>query len=90
MAVITLTNPSVMAKDPTRYPDNALAVTPSDTNTFSQPVTVTAFGAGNIAVTPANGGATVTVALLQGQTLPFRVTQVWATGTTATEIVATY
>jgi hypothetical protein len=41
-------------------------------------------GAGAIVVTPANGGADVTVTLPAGGICPFRVLAVKSTGTTAT------
>jgi hypothetical protein len=59
-------------------------------DTYAQPVGIQVSVAGNVKVTPANGGADVTVGLPAGGTLGFRVLAVKATGTTATGIVAFY
>jgi hypothetical protein len=47
-------------------------------------------GAGNVAVRLADGGSAVLTGLSAGQTLEIAVTQVLATGTTATGISALY
>lgn len=63
----------------------AAVVTPSDSaaNVFSF---LRIGGAGNIKVDTI-GGATVTIPVLAGEYLPLAVTKVYATGTTATNIV---
>lgn len=74
-------------------PDGGLAITPSDTDTYSNPIEVYAGGAGNVVCTPGlNGisGATVTVPVVAGGKVPFRVVKVMATGTTATGLIASF
>lgn len=66
-----------------------LAITPSDTTDLTYITRAIYIGAaGNLVVTPLQGGSDVTYAVLAGQILPVRVTRVKATGTTATGIVA--
>ena len=66
--------------------DTASAVTTSDTapNVFSR---IYIGGAGNVKVTTENGDAVTFTAVPVGTVLPIRVQLVWATGTTATNIV---
>ncbi|WP_426355671.1 spike base protein, RCAP_Rcc01079 family [Stenotrophomonas maltophilia] len=90
MAKITLDNPTTVSPQCPTLPDNALAITPSDVDTFSQATAVYCGGAGNISVLPAGSGPVLTVAVLAGTMLPFRVLQVRATNTTATGLVAVY
>jgi hypothetical protein len=66
MAVVTCANPTTASGQCPVYPDGAIAVTPSDTNTFGQPVTVFAGVGGNITCTPANGGTDVLWACVTG------------------------
>ena len=75
------------ASDPAHH---AMAVTPSNTNDL--PAATTAIfvgGAGNVRVTML-GGERVTVTGLPAGWHPIRVTRVWATNTTATNIVAVW
>ena len=73
------------------FPGGALALTPSDADTFPVPVTVYVGAAGNVAVLPWNGGAAVTfVGLPAGSVLPCRVAGVLSTGTTAASLVGVY
>lgn len=47
-------------------------------------------GAGVVTCTPANGGTNVAITMPAGSIVPFRVSKVLATGTTATLLVAVY
>ena len=69
---------------------SAVAVTPSDSTTFNQTRAIYIGGAGNIAVTMADGTAITFNALAVGVVHLLSVKQVKATGTTATNIVALY
>lgn len=79
----------------------ALAVTPSDTVNIQYPGDLTAApnranwacvlyvgGAGDVKVTTAGGDDVVLVGLAAGTFVPVNVVKVWATGTSATNIVA--
>lgn len=92
MAVIALPSPTTVSGQCPTYPDNAIAVTPSDTNTFAGPVGIQVSAAGNVAVVPWGGLASnvVIVGLPVGGILGFRVSAVKATSTTATGIVGFY
>jgi hypothetical protein len=73
------------------FPGAALAITPSDDDTFAKPVTVYVGGDGDVAILPANGGEAVTfVGLVAGSVVPCRAIGVLGTGTTATNLVAVY
>lgn len=77
------------ARSLTSPPEDATAITPSDTPAAIGVVTRAIYvgGAGDIAVRM-QGGATVTLANVpSGTFLPLRVQQVLGTGTTATGIV---
>lgn len=69
---------------------NAAAVTPSDSTPLAAPAgALWVGGAGNVTLVPAGGTAAVTfVAVSAGTVLPVACTQVMATNTTATQIVA--
>jgi hypothetical protein len=71
-------------------PSAALAVTPSDADTFAAPVSIYVGGAGVVTCTPSAGGANVAITMPAGSVVPFRVSKVLATGTTATLMVAVY
>lgn len=91
MAVIAISGPTQISPACPTYPGGALAVTPSDTDTFSRPVNLYIGGSGNIAIKPGNGVApNLTIAVLAGTVLPVTALAVLATGTTATGIVAIY
>lgn len=68
---------------------NAAAVTPSDSTDLTD-VTRWVFvgGTGNLVVIMADGTTVTFTAVPAGTLLPIRISQVKATGTTATEIVA--
>jgi len=90
MAVIATPNATTCSPQCPTLPDNALAVTPSDTDTFGQGVAIYCGAAGNVSCIPWASDTAVTVAVLAGTMLPFRVKQVRATSTTATGLVAVY
>ena len=69
---------------------SAATITPSDSTTFKQSRGLYIGGAGNVAVTMADGTAMTFNALAVGVVHPLSVIQVKATGTTATNIVALY
>lgn len=66
MATIACPNITTTGPAMPHVPDGALAVTPSDTNTFACPVTILVGVAGNITCTPANQNADVLVAVVAG------------------------
>jgi hypothetical protein len=69
----------------------ALAVTPDDANDLVNVCRgVTVGAAGNLKVTFADDSVPVTIAVSPGFTYRFMLARVWATGTTATGIVALY
>lgn len=90
MATIATPNSTTVSGACPALPSGALAITPSDTNTFACPVSVYVGGAGVVTCTPANGNADVAVTMPAGVVVPFRVSAVKATGTTATLLVAIY
>jgi hypothetical protein len=47
-------------------------------------------GAGIVTCTPSSGGSNVAITMPAGSVIPFRVSKVLATGTTATLMVAVY
>ena len=81
-----------LSADATVSAHRASAVTTSDSTVFAQPTRALYIGAaGNITVDMADGGTSVLFVGVQGGTLlPIQVTRVYATGTTATSIVALY
>lgn len=79
------------ARDETISASYAATVTPSDATVFSSSTRgVYVGGTGDLAVTMEGGGAITFVSVLSGSILPIRCTQVLATGTTATAIVALF
>jgi len=69
---------------------SATPVTPSNTATIRMTAGLWIGGAGNVAVMTKGGQTTTFTAVPAGTLLPLAVTQVLATGTTATAIVAMY
>jgi hypothetical protein len=96
MAVIDTSNRAYNPRDGAprpMFPGGAKAITKSDTDTFSSPVTVHVGGAGVVRVVPeynGNAGATVDFTVPAGGLVPCRVWAVYSTGTTATVMVAVY
>jgi hypothetical protein len=81
-----------LSADSTVSAHRATVVTASDTTVFVQPTRALYIGgAGNITVDMADGGPPIPFVGVQGGTiLPIQVTRIYATGTTATSIVALY
>lgn len=92
MAKINLDNPTTISPQCPTLPDNAQVIVPSDVDTFSQATAVYCGAAGNVSVVPAGSGPALTVAVLAGTMIPFRVSQVRATNTTVTagNLIAVY
>lgn len=90
MAVIACPNPTTISPQCPTVLDNALVITPNDADTFAQPVAVYVGTAGTVNCVPAGGTAAITVTAVAGAVLPFRVIEVNATGTTATNLLAVY
>lgn len=71
----------------TKPAEHAASITPNDTTDLTHPTRALVIGAaGNLKVDMA-GGETVTFTAVYGR-IPISVTRVYATGTTATSIVA--
>lgn len=67
----------------------AFAITPNDsTNLASVPREIYVGVGGNIALTFVNGGTVTLVNVADGTRLPYRASRVFATGTTATNLIA--
>ena len=90
MAEITITPYNAPNKAIPSMPLMAFDITPSNTDTFSQPVMIECLTDGNVVVIPFAGDetgdktATVTRAMVAGQVLNFAVRAVKETDTTAT------
>jgi hypothetical protein len=69
--------------------DHAALISKDDANDLATVATaIFVGGAGNIKVTTYGGETLLLTGLIAGQVLPLRVTRVWSTTTTATNIVA--
>lgn len=81
-----------LSADATVSAHRASAVTTSNSTVYEQPTRALYIGAaGNLTVDMADGGSSVLFVGVQGGTLlPIQVTRIYATGTTATSIVALY
>jgi hypothetical protein len=90
VAVISMSNSATPSPTAPTLPNAALAVTPSDSNTFAAPVSIYVGGAGVVTCSPANGNTDVAITCVAGMVIPFRVIAVKSTGTTATLMVAIY
>lgn len=71
------------------FPEDAAAVTPSDTTTF-EPSVVYVGGDGNVKVTTAQGTDITFNGMYAGGVIPVRVKRVWATDTTATNMLRVF
>ena len=72
------------------YPEDAAAVTPSDSADLPQFSVIYVGGAGNVKVTTAQGSAVTFSGVNAGTVIPVLVRRVWSTGTTATLMTAVY
>ena len=81
-----------LSADATVSAHRASAVTTSNSTIYEQPTRALYVGAGgNITVDMADGSSSILFVGVQGGTvLPIQVTRIYATGTTATSIVALY
>jgi hypothetical protein len=82
----TFSSYSAVPNSPARY---AAAITPSNTNllpVYARGIYVG--GSGNIALTTPNGDTVTFIGVLAGTILPVCVSQVFATNTTATNLIA--
>jgi hypothetical protein len=81
-----------LSADATVSAHGASAITTSDTTIYNEPTRgLYIGGAGNVTVDMADGGSPVLYFGVQGGTvLPIQVTRIYASGTTATYIVALY
>ena len=72
------------------FPEDAAAVTPSDTVDLPQFSVIFVGGGGNVKVTTAQGSAVTFSGMNAGSVIPVRVRRVWSTGTTATLMTAVF
>ena len=73
-----------------QYPAGAFAITTSDSVNLRNVAVVYVGVSGNIQVTTANGDIVTFSNLNAGSVLPVQVLRVWATNTTATNLVGIY
>jgi hypothetical protein len=76
--------------DATAPASRAAAVTLHDTNTIENTRAVFVGGAGNLKVTMYDGQDVTFTGVGAGTFLPIQVTKIWATGSTATSVLALY
>lgn len=72
------------------YPGGGRAITPSDTANLSYPSVVYVGVAGTVRVLTAQGDDVTFTGVLGGTVIPVQVVRVYATNTTATNMVAIY
>lgn len=72
------------------FPEDASAITPSDSADLAQFSVVYVGVAGAVKVTTAQGTDVTFSGLAAGQVIPVRVRRVWATGTTASSLTAVF
>jgi hypothetical protein len=72
------------------YPGGAVAITPSNTVNLANPSVIYIGVSGNIRVLTAQGDDVTFNAVLAGTVLPVQVIRVWATNTTATNLIGIY
>lgn len=87
-----MTNTPSLFSSSTAPAIDAVSVVPSDTVDLSPGVARALYVGvgGNIQITTASGTVIVFVAVVAGTILPIFIKRVWATGTTATNLVALY
>jgi hypothetical protein len=80
-----------LSADATVSARRAAAVTTSDTTVYDEPTrAIYVGGAGNLRVDMVSGGTVIFVGLMAGTILPVQVTRIYATSTTATNLLALY
>ncbi|CAB5224038.1 hypothetical protein UFOVP393_28 [uncultured Caudovirales phage] len=72
------------------YPGGAETFTNSNTINLPTPSVIYVGGIGNVKVTTAQGDETTFFNVQAGNVLPVQVIRVWATGTTATNLLRIY
>lgn len=72
------------------FPGGAEAITASDTVDLATPSVVYVGATGNVKVNTAQGDTVTFSNVPSGGVIPVQVTRVWATGTTATNMVRIY
>lgn len=72
------------------FPGGAETITPSDTVNLETPSVVYVGTTGNVRVNTAQGDTVTFTGVPAGAVIPVQVTRVWATGTTATNMVRIY
>jgi hypothetical protein len=66
---------------------NCIAITPADSDLVQPVRAIYVGGSGNLRISDTGGGAVTFVGAVAGTILPVMAKRVWATGTTATNIV---
>lgn len=72
------------------YPGGVVAVTTSDTAKLTHPSVIYVGMSGNVRVMSVQGDTETFVGMQAGSCVPVQVIQVYATGTTATSLLAIY
>jgi hypothetical protein len=72
------------------FPGGATTITPSDSADLPTPSVVYVGGFGNVKVTTVQGDDVTFNGLPAGQVIPVQVIRVWATGTSATNLIRVY
>lgn len=91
MAIIdTSLSSDKSGKTVTSFPKNAKAITKSDDDVFSKPVTIFVGVGGTVTVVPVGGDATVQFTIQAGGFVPVLCTAVLSTGTSASGFVAVW
>jgi hypothetical protein len=72
------------------FPGGATTFTNSDTVNLATPSVIYVGSSGNVKVTTAQGDNTVFIGLQAGQVIPVQVIRVWASDTTATNLLRIY
>lgn len=72
------------------FPGDAVTIVPSDTVRLTTNAVIYVGVGGNVTVTTAQGTKLLFTGALAGGVIPVQVIQVWATGTTATNMVGIY
>lgn len=72
------------------HPDNASAVTPSDSSNLTNPGILYVGGAGDLSVVTAGGNTVSLVGVSAGSFIPLQIARVNATGTDATNILVLF
>lgn len=85
-----MSKPSIEPDQQNAPATTLVALTKSDSATFSPTRGLYVGGAGDVAVVDLSGNSVTLVGALAGSVLPIRCTQLLSTGTTATNVIALY